>query len=190
MGKIKKESITLIIMGIVGAILTYLFYDTIWRLFVTFIGLIIIVWGLAELLYYLNAKNYKLERIGLSLLKGVCLLTIGILTIIPWTSSIIQLLVSLCVGLYILINCIMRLIKENDKLMIIKKDIFKYIISLLIIGLGINGVGKYIVLGLFILCIVCGIIQIINSCRSPIKKVNKIKVEKTDLKYEVKDTEE
>lgn len=187
MDKNNKSSITLIIVGLLGAIISYLFYDFIWRMFIVFIGLIITVWGLAELLYFLNAKVYKIERIGLSLFKSICLITIGVLILIPWSSAIIQMLVSFIVGGYILINCIIRLYHAQDKLLIIKKDIFKYIIAFLVIGLGINNIGKFIVVGLFIVCFVIGIVQIIKGSK-PL--VNKEKIEKTDLKYEIKDPEE
>ena len=93
----------LIIIGLVGGLLSFLLYDFIWRFIILLIGLIVLFWGISYLMFSINQRNYKQDNAVKPAIKSALLIFIGISLIIPWSSWIIQFIVGLACGIYLLV---------------------------------------------------------------------------------------
>lgn len=187
---ISLDGISLIVIGLVGGLLSFLLYDFIWRFIIILIGLLLLFWGISYLLFTINARNYKQDNIIKPALKSASLIFIGINLIIPWTSWVVQFLVGLVVGLYLLSNCLIRIYKSENKVAQLKKDSLQIIISLLIIVLGIQDGGKYLAVAFFVFILVCGIISIIMDKKNNNNSTNTDNREISDIEYYVDDNQE
>ena len=185
----------LIIIGLVGGLLSFLLYDFIWRFIILLIGLIVLFWGISYLMFSINQRNYKQDNAVKPAIKSALLIFIGISLIIPWSSWIIQFIVGLACGIYLLVNCLIRLYNAEDKKMQFKKDLVKYILGLLIIVLGIQNSGKYIAIAFFAFILVCGIISLIMDNKNKKQGYNEPKSstkhdEINEVEYYVDDNQE
>lgn len=185
----------LIIIGLVGGLLSFLLYDFIWRFIILLIGLIVLFWGISYLMFSINQRNYKQDNAVKPAIKSALLIFIGISLIIPWSSWIIQFIVGLACGIYLLVNCLIRLYNSEDKKMQFKKDLVKYILGLLIIVLGIQNSGKYIAIAFFAFILVCGIISLIMDNKNKKQGYNEPKSstkhdEINEVEYYVDDNQE
>ena len=185
----------LIIIGLVGGLLSFLLYDFIWRFINLLIGLIVLFWGISYLMFSINQRNYKQDNAVKPAIKSALLIFIGISLIIPWSSWIIQFIVGLACGIYLLVNCLIRLYNAEDKKMQLKKDLVKYILGLLIIVLGIQNSGKYIAVAFFAFILVCGIISLIMDNKNKKQGYNEPKSstkhdEINEVEYYVDDNQE
>lgn len=182
---------SLITIGIIGGLLSLLIYDLIWRLLIILIGIGVLLIGIAYLTFTINVKNYKQEKTVETAIKSALFILTGVLLIIPWTSYLVQLIVGLVVGLYLLLTCLIRLFKAEDKKLQFKKDIIKYVFAALVIVLGIQDSGKYIALGFFIFVLVLGIISVSVEYKESKKITNSSShVDIDNTEYHVDDQED
>lgn len=191
--KIRMPGTLVILLGTLLWLLSYFVYDEVWYTCMIIIGVILLIRGILLIKIATTLNELQLKISNVKLIKGIVLVIIGICLIIPWTNSLVVMITSFITGFILLVILISNLIESANKLERLRKDLYLYIITLLIIAFGINGFGRIIALIISSLIICYGIVLFILECISykrgndNHRKITNDEILGTD--YHVEDTE-
>lgn len=191
----KVNGIILMTIGLIFGLFFGFYFDVFKWIITVIIAIILLLVGISNLTYYIESIPYKKERMGLVLCKAILFIIIGAsLLILPWVSYYVHLAISIAIGLYLIISCLISLKYTDNKKKQLMHDLYKYLAGAFIIVFGIGEFSRWILVGLCILVFLFGLYLFILSVNinHPIapktqskKKSKKVQEEILDPEYEV-----
>lgn len=162
--KFRLPGVFVIIIGTLLWLLSYFVYDEIWYIFMIIIGIFLLIRGLIIIKLTSTLNELQIESNNKRIIKGTLLIILGILLIIPWTNSLVVMIISIMTGVCLLVTLINNLIKSSNKFEKFKKDLYLYLLTFLIIAFGIKDIGRIIAIVVSSLIICYGIYLFVLEC--------------------------
>ncbi len=154
------------------------------------LGIILAIWGIVNISYFYTQISLHTSGSKITLIKAIVLIVFCLLMLIPYKNKTFFLLVTIVIFTYLAVFYVIRLIKASNKKEQVIKDIYQYIISFIILSLGLGKVGHYILYVIFGGMTIFGIILLIINHPSKHHDSNHKEIthdEVTGVTYDVED---
>lgn len=162
----KIKGIILMTIGLIFGLFLGFYFGVFKWIITVIIAIVLLLVGISNLTYYIESIPYKKERMGLVLCKAILFIIIGIsLVVLPWVSRVFHIVISVSIGLYLIISCLISLKFADNKKKQLLHDIFKYLAGLFIIIFGIGEFSRWILVGLCVLIFLFGLYLLILSIK-------------------------